>query len=69
MDETYSSIGPECPHCGREFVADESWWYEQNNFEDGLECDECGETFDVEVSIETTWTCRERPPKAGAGER
>ena len=53
--ETFSSEGPICPHCGRKYTADEPWFYDDRLTE--MECDECGETFAVEVFTQTTWTC------------
>jgi transposase-like protein len=57
-NDTYSGEGPQCPFCKRQYVADaDGWWYDKNNFADGYKCDECGNTFDVEVEINITWSC------------
>ena len=62
-DRTYSTDGPECPHCGRQYTPDEPHYFDESGFE--IECDgkaadgkDCGKTFKVEVFTQTSWTCR-----------
>ena len=57
---TYSNEGPKCPYCGRQFTADESYYYDDRNYTQD-ECDECGKSFNVEVFTETSWTCETIP--------
>lgn len=57
-DYTYSTEGPECPHCGRQYTADDPSYYSENYTEET--CDGCGETFEVEVYHSTSWTCTKR---------
>lgn len=53
--ETYSTNGPICPNCGREYTADESHYYDDNGFT--IDCDGgCRKTFEVEVHTSTSWT-------------
>ena len=59
MNETYESEGPKCPYCGRQYTADEAGYYDEMNYTEE-ECDECGQTFDVSVYTQTTWTCTAR---------
>ncbi len=54
---TYSHGGPECPYCGWQYTPDEPHYYDESNYTE-QKCDECGETFKVEVCISTSWTCR-----------
>lgn len=54
-DETYSHEGPQCPYCGRQYTADEPFYYDENL--QAMDCDECGEQFRVSVCISTSWTC------------
>lgn len=55
-EETYETEGPKCPCCGRQYTADEPYWWSITE----ETCDSCGETFDVSVYTETTWTCSAR---------
>jgi DNA-directed RNA polymerase subunit RPC12/RpoP len=55
VDQTYSTEGPQCPYCGRQFTADDASYYQPSYTED--KCDECGKTFEVGVDTVTTWTC------------
>lgn len=57
---TYEHEGPKCPCCGRQYTADDPGYYSDNYTEET--CDNCGETFDVEVSHSVSWTCTERQP-------
>lgn len=54
---TYSTSGPECPYCGRQYTPDEAYYYDESNFTE-QECDGCEKTFKVEVCNSTSWTCR-----------
>ena len=60
-DSEYSNEGPKCPNpdCGRQYVADDPIYYDEQNFTEA-ECDQCGETFDVEVYVSTSWTTTRR---------
>lgn len=58
---SYSTEGPECPYCETQFTADDSSFYDENYTEDT--CPECGETFLVEVHVETSWTCFTKLPE------
>lgn len=51
----YSTNGPTCPHCQREYTPDDSFYYDEQRCTE-LECDECGKMFDVEVYTSTSWT-------------
>jgi hypothetical protein len=55
-DTTYSSEGPECPYCGRQFTADEPFYYDEKQFTEA-QCDECNRLFKVSVHIITSWEC------------
>ena len=54
-DETFSTEGPQCPHCGRQYTADESYYYQADYTEE--ECDECKNKFRVATEHTTSWTC------------
>jgi ribosomal protein L37AE/L43A len=56
--ETYSHEGPQCPYCGRQYTADEPFYYDE--YLGSLDCDSCGKIFKVEVYISTTWTCNKQ---------
>jgi hypothetical protein len=45
--------GPECPFCGREYTADEPHYHDEDGFT--IECDECGNEFQVWPMIHITW--------------
>jgi hypothetical protein len=70
FNSTYEGEGPKCPYCGRQFTADEAGYYEPRYTQD--DCDECGETFEVEVIHDTHWRCTTRDsdthPKDGDSE-
>lgn len=53
---TYSTEGPQCPHCGRQFVADDPGYFDDMNYTEET-CDACGGEFTVRVYTETSWTC------------
>jgi transposase-like protein len=59
MSETYSTEGPKCPHCGRQFTADDPIYFDEQGYTEE-ECDDCGKSFDVEVYNCTSWTCTPR---------
>jgi transposase-like protein len=52
---SFSTEGPQCPYCGRQYTADDQYYYEMYTRE---QCDGCGKTFKVDVEISTSWTCR-----------
>lgn len=58
-EETYESEGPKCPHCGRQYTADEPHYFDEQNFTE-MDCDECGQAFEVQVFISTNWLCTAR---------
>jgi hypothetical protein len=58
-EDTYEGEGPKCPYCGRQYTADEPHYYDEMNYTEE-ECDNCGNTFDVEVHSSTTWACSPR---------
>lgn len=60
-DYTYSTEGPECPHCHRAFTADEAFYYDEMRYTE-QQCDECGKTFKVSVFVQTSWTCEPISP-------
>jgi len=55
-DYTFSTNGPICPHCGKQYFADERRWFDESNLKD-FKCDKCKNPMKVEVETETTWTC------------
>jgi transcription elongation factor Elf1 len=55
-EETYESEGPKCPHCGRQYTADEPHYFDEMSFTE-MDCDQCGEHFEVEVHTTTNWLC------------
>lgn len=55
-DDTYESEGPKCPHCGRQFTADEPHYFDESNYSED-ECDSCGKAFKVEVCVSVAWRC------------
>lgn len=56
VEDTYSHEGPQCPHCLRQFTADDRFYYDENNYTED-QCDECGGKFTVEVCHSTSWSC------------
>lgn len=56
-EETYSTDGPICPHCGDKFTPDAPGYYDESGFE--ITCS-CGETFDCQPYTSTSWTCKPR---------
>ena len=54
--ETYSTEGPQCPHCGIRITADEGFYYDENRYTED-ECPDCDKKFKIEVHTSTTWTC------------
>lgn len=63
--ETYSEEGPQCPHCNRQFTADEAVFFDAANYT-SQGCDECGKTFKVSVYTSTSWTCEPLETEAAA---
>ena len=63
MSDTYSHEGPQCPHCKRQFTADEPFYYDEQGYTE-QECDECGNTFDVEVQSTVAWASSIREDEA-----
>lgn len=55
---TLENEGPKCPYCGRQFTADEGSYFDDDYTEET--CDECEQTFDVEVCTSTVWRCQTR---------
>jgi hypothetical protein len=65
MASTYEGEGPKCPYCGRQYTADDPGYYSDSYVEET--CDQCGETFAVEVCTNVDWRCTtrdhyDRPP-------
>lgn len=60
-NETYSTEGPECPHCGRQYTADGPHYFDEQNYTSEI-CDECDKPFSVEVHVTTSWTCAALTP-------
>ncbi len=71
MSDTYSHEGPKCPNpdCGRQYTADDPAYYDESNYTEET-CDNCGETFDVEVYHSVSWSCDRRAttPKGAASD-
>jgi len=55
----YSHEGPICPHCKRQFTPDEPFYYDEAAYTE-QDCDECGNTFLVEVNNWASWSTRKR---------
>jgi transposase-like protein len=55
-EETYSTEGPQCPHCQRQITADEPIYYDESRYTEDT-CDGCGKLFAVLVYTSTSWTC------------
>ena len=56
VSDTYSDEGPQCPHCGRQYTADEPHFYDERNYTEDT-CDTCEKPFQVSVYTSTTWSC------------
>lgn len=54
--ETDSHEGPQCPHCGRQYTADDPAFFDERNYVEET-CDDCGKQFAVRVETTVTWTC------------
>lgn len=54
--ETYSTEGPQCPYCERQFTADDPGYFDENNYNQER-CDQCNKLFTVSVETTTSWTC------------
>lgn len=53
--------GPECPHCGETYTADEPHYHDTHGFK--MNCDGCGKEFQVWPNIEVTWRTESIPNK------
>jgi len=53
---TFSTEGPKCPYCGRQYTADEAGYYDEQNYTSET-CDGCGKKFSVSVVTQTHWEC------------
>ncbi len=53
---TYSTDGPICPYCQRQFTPDEPHYFDERRYTED-DCDQCGKTFSVEVYTSTSWRC------------
>lgn len=62
MARTYSTDGPECPHCGRTYTPDEPHFYDESGYTQD-ECDTCGKPFKVEVHHSVSWVCEPVEPQ------
>ena len=60
-EETYSTEGPQCPYCDRQYTADDAGYYDESGYTEET-CDNCGKTFDVSVYHSVSWTCSQREP-------
>lgn len=62
--ETELTDEPVCPWCGNE---DADWWELGDKIQDGntveVECDECGEPYDLEVVISYSFTSTKVTPR------
>lgn len=65
-ERTYSTDGPKCPYCARQYTADEPHYFDENNYTEE-DCDDCGKKFEVRVYTSTSWTCDPIPDAVGAG--
>lgn len=61
-ESTYSTEGPICPYCARQYTADEGHYYDEQNYTE-QECDGCEKTFSVRVYTSTSWTCEAIDPE------
>ena len=59
-EETYSNVGPQCPHCAHQFTADEPHHYDETNYTED-DCSQCGKKFSVSVHMSVSWTCEAIP--------
>jgi lysyl-tRNA synthetase class I len=55
IEETYSTSGPICPHCGHEHQHDGGYFYDESLTE--FDCEACGKEVEVHVYTSTSWTC------------
>jgi ribosomal protein S27AE len=56
-EETYSTDGAECPHCGHVSRAEDSDGALYSESTDQWECGGCGKPFIVSVYVRHSWTC------------
>lgn len=54
-DETYSTDGPVCPHCGYQHEHDGGYFYDESLTE--FDCEGCGKSVAISVYTLTTWSC------------
>ncbi len=55
-EETYSTEGPQCPHCRTQFTADEAHYFDESNYTED-KCCYCEGLFSVAVYTSTAWIC------------
>lgn len=55
-EDTYSTEGPQCPYCKRQYTADEPCYYDERLYTEET-CDNCEKTFSVSVCHSTSWSC------------
>lgn len=53
---TFSTEGPQCPYCKRQFTADDPGFFDEAGYVQER-CDECDKLFSVSVHTSTSWTC------------
>jgi ribosomal protein L37AE/L43A len=56
QQETYSTEGPQCPYCRRQYTADDPVYFDEMGYTRET-CDVCSKTFKVSVFTQTSWTC------------
>lgn len=56
-EHTYSTDGPQCPHCGFQITPDDPFYFNESRYLED-ECSDCGKKFKVEVYTQTSWTTR-----------
>lgn len=62
--ETYSTIGPQCPHCDHVVTPDGNQYYDVEKYTEDT-CESCGKSFGVKVYRETSWACEAIIPEEG----
>ena len=58
MVDSYSTIGPICPHCDHQHRADEAFYFDESMT--AMDCDHCERDFAVRVYTQTSWTAKKR---------
>lgn len=56
-EETYSTEGPECPHCGHQHQPSEDPAHYYNESSDTSTCESCEKDFKMSVYVSHSWTC------------